>query len=246
MFTELSGTRRPKRIDHAICWPAGFKAKLESLSKKKPRSVLPSQNTVWAQDLLKTSGFDSYCSRFDRASEGEKNRAGCARCRLSRADKVVQQSIQWLCKVVVAGAKITEWDFAACRTRIRQVRCKAFLFGSSVLPAKTTGILLRRKRGGGASTWALTSTKPTQRISPHIFGGFAPGQSIRRTTLLFTTVLKSAIAGMTATLPTGFRGYQLDTDSCALARRIGFSGTEHGVGSMFMNFHPGSPRPAIR
>ncbi|MEE2903690.1 MAG: M24 family metallopeptidase [Myxococcota bacterium] len=236
---------------------AGFKAKLDSLAKKKASiGITKSQNTVWAEQLLENSGIQiATVPDLIAPLKAKKNRAemrAMSRA-FSRADKVVQQSIHWLCESVVAGAKITEWDFAQ---HVEKEFMKSGAKGLSFRVISAAG-----KNGALIHYSPKNSTRIIKRgelmlLDTGAYFDEAYATDLTRTFLVdsprakaskeqryyFTMVLKSAIAGMSAVLPTGFRGYQLDAITRAPLWQEGLDfkhGTGHGVG---INVHEFPPR----
>lgn len=170
-----------------------------------------------------------------------------------RADRVVDQAARWLCREVTAQKRVTEADFADKVSKLFSASSATGLSFRIISAAGKNGAIIhysdpssRRviKRGElmlldtGAyydEGYATDLTRTFLVDAPR-----ARGTDLQRR--YFTLVLKSAIAGMTAVLPEGSRGSQLDaiTRAPLWAAGLNFNhGTGHGVG---INVHEYPPR----
>jgi len=170
-----------------------------------------------------------------------------------RADRVVDGAIAWACRAVEVGERVTEADFAA---RVERRFAEEGAFGQSfatisaagangaiihyAVPdperALNTGELMLVDCGGHFHEGYATDLTRT-----FLVGG-AGAEATPRQRHLYTTVLRAAIAGMTARFPEGTTGGQLDAIVRAPLWSEGFGyahGTGHGVG---INVHEFPPR----
>lgn len=171
----------------------------------------------------------------------------------ARADEVVSEAQRWLCAEVLAKRKVTEADFAE--------RVRALFLASGAVGLSFKVISAAGKNG---AIIHYSDPSPTRVIKKgelmlldtgaYYEEGYAT--DLTRTFLVggardkgtaaqrrhYTLVLKSAIAGMTAVVPEGARGYQLDAITRAPLWAAGLDynhGTGHGVG---VNVHEFPPR----
>lgn len=170
-----------------------------------------------------------------------------------KADAVVDQAARWLCGEVVRGRRVTEADFAD------EVQA---LFTQS----GATGLSFRVISAAGKNGAIIHYSDPSPRrvvkrgelmlldTGAYYEEGYAT--DLTRTFLVdaprakgtdeqryyYTAVLRSAIAGMSAIVPDGARGGQLDAITRAPLWAEGLTynhGTGHGVG---INVHEFPPR----
>lgn len=171
----------------------------------------------------------------------------------ARADEVVSEAQRWLCAEVLAKRTVTEADFA------EHVRALFLASGAVGLSFKVISAA-----GKNGAIIHYSDPSPTRAIKKgelmlldtgaYYAEGYAT--DLTRTFLVggardkgtttqrrhYTLVLKSAIAGMTAVVPEGARGYQLDAITRAPLWAAGLDynhGTGHGVG---VNVHEFPPR----
>lgn len=187
------------------------------------------------------------------AAKARKNPAELAAMRsaLARADRVVFDAQRWLQRVVGEGQRVSEVDFAreverrflaagAVGLSFRVI--SAFGLNGAVVhhpPSAETflepGQLLLLDTGCYFTEGYATDLTRTFFVGGP---GFEPSPVQRR---LFTLVLKAAIAGMSARIPKGAVGAQLDGITRAVLWREGLDyahGTGHGVG---INVHEAPP-----
>lgn len=170
-----------------------------------------------------------------------------------RADAVVDGAARWLMNEVTAGRRVTEANFA------EKVK-------SAFLESGATGLSFRVISAAGKNGAIIHYSDPNDRrvikegelmlldTGAYYEEGYAT--DLTRTFLVagprakgdasqryyFTAVLKAAIAGMTAILPEGSKGGQLDAITRAPLWALGLNynhGTGHGVG---INVHEAPPR----
>lgn len=170
-----------------------------------------------------------------------------------RADAVVARSIDWACKEVDAGRRVTEKSFADTVER-------------NFMDAGATGLSFKVISAAGKNAAQIHYGTPNPRkpfkpgelvlldTGAYFEDGYAT--DLTRTFLvggkrakatdeqrwLYTLVLKAALAGMRAVLPIGARGSQLDAIIRAPIWAEGLDyrhGTGHGVG---VNVHEFPPR----
>jgi len=235
----------------------GFRRKLAMLAKKSARvGTTKHQNTVWANNLLEEVGVQSVLvPDLIAPIKAKKNKAEIRAMSyaFSRADTVVHQCIRWLCNKVVAGKKVTEWDFAQhVETEFMKAGAKGLSF-RVISAAGKNGALIHYSPKN--STRVIRQGE-LMLLDTGAYFDEAYATDLTRTFLVdsprakatdeqryyFTMVLKAAIAGMSAVLPTGFRGYQLDAITRAPLWQKGLDfkhGTGHGIG---INVHEFPPR----
>lgn len=171
----------------------------------------------------------------------------------ARADDVVEKAARWLCREVESGNRVTEADFADKVTK---------LFGKSGATGLSFKVISAAGKNGAVIHYS--NPDPERAIQPgelvlldtgaYYAEGFATdltrtflaGGPKRKATdeqrRIFTLVLKGAIAGMSARIPVGSRGDQLDALVRAPIWKAGINynhGTGHGVG---INVHEFPPR----
>lgn len=177
----------------------------------------------------------------------------------ARADDVVKKAQAWLSSQVSRGAQVTEADMAK-RVESLFKRSGAWGLSFKIIPAAgKNGAVIHYSKPDDK-----TPIKEGQMFlldtGAYYEGGYAT--DLTRTFLvgkghvkptaeqqtLFTMVLKGAIAGMSARLPKGSTGEQLDAIVRDPIWRVGYNyghGTGHGVG---VNVHEFPPRvaPGVR
>jgi Xaa-Pro aminopeptidase len=230
-------------------------AAAHTVDGQRPRVVVdPASVSVARRDALVAAGVDTLnLASPVVASKSKKNPAELAAMKraLGRADVVVAEAQRWLKSRVAEGEAVTEVGFAreverlflaAGATGLSFKVISAFGLNGAVVhhpPSETTvireGELMLLDTGcyfeEGYAT-DLTRTFFVGRDS------VAPTDAQRR---IFTLVLKSAIAGMTARIPKNANGAQLDGITRAPLWREGMDyahGTGHGVG---INVHEAPP-----
>lgn len=230
-----------------------------SMGKKAKRTRIaydPSGNTEHARICIEKTGATATPIESPIGPmKAKKNKAELASMTeaFARADLVVDRAVRFLCNEVVAGQKITEADFADKVSELFQESGATGLSFRIISAAGKNGAIIhysdpspRRvvKRGElmlldtGAyydEGYATDLTRTFLVDAPN-----AKGSDEQRR--YYTLVLRAAIAGMTAVIPEGAKGGQLD----ALVRAplwsegLNFNhGTGHGVG---INVHEFPPR----
>lgn len=176
-----------------------------------------------------------------------------------RADEVVSKVATWLSSRVSAGERVTEADVAR---KVEELFAKSGAFGLSFKVISAAG-----KNGAVIHHSIPDDARPIEKgelflldTGAYYEGGYATdltrtflvGDAATKATpeqqRLFTAVLKAAIAGMTARIPRGATGEQLDAIVRDALWRRGLDyghGTGHGVG---VNVHEFPPRiaPGVR
>jgi Xaa-Pro aminopeptidase len=171
-----------------------------------------------------------------------------------KADRVVARAQRWLIDAVLAGTRVTEVDFAK---RVEQLFTESGAVGLSfkVISACGANAAMAHHRpdperviGRGEmmllDTGAYYAEGYATDLTRTFFVGGANDQPTADMKRWFTLTLKSAIAGMTARIPRGANGAQLDGICRAplWAEGLEYShGTGHGVG---INVHEAPPRVA--
>ncbi|MCK6547678.1 M24 family metallopeptidase [Myxococcota bacterium] len=170
-----------------------------------------------------------------------------------KADRVVDEAARWLCDEVVRGRRVTEADFAdevearftasgATGLSFRVISAAgkngAIIHYSDPSPKRVVkrGELMLLDTGAYYEEGYATDLTRTFLVD----GPRAKGTDKQR--YYYTAVLRSAIAGMTAIVPDGARGGQLDAITRAPLWAEGLTynhGTGHGVG---INVHEFPPR----
>lgn len=171
----------------------------------------------------------------------------------ARADQVVDEAQRWLCKEVLAGTKVTEADFA---DRVRALFTASGAVGLSfkvISAAGKNGAIIHYSDPSASrvikkgelmllDTGAYYAEGYATDLTRTFLVGGARDRGTAEQKRYYTQVLKSAIAGMTAVIPEGARGYQLDAITRAPLWAAGLDynhGTGHGVG---VNVHEFPPR----
>lgn len=168
----------------------------------------------------------------------------------AKADRVVTRARAWLTERVIAGEKITELQFARTVEEFFMAAGAVGLSFRVIAAFGTNGAVVHHPSGDTVLTPGELVLLDTggyfeegfaTDLTRTFFVG-APGQrpsdAQRR---MFTLTLKSAIAGMTARMPRGAVGSQLDGITRAPLWREGLDyahGTGHGVG---INVHESPP-----
>jgi Xaa-Pro aminopeptidase len=216
-----------------------------------------SQNTELARLMIERTGAVATAIESPIGPmKAKKNRAELAAMTqaFARADLVVDRAVRWLCdEVAVKGRRVTEADFAE--------KVTAFFEASNA-----TGLSFRIISAAGKNGAIIHYSDPSARrvvkkgelmlldTGAYYEDGYATdltrtflvgGPSARGTTeqrRYYTLVLRAAIAGMTAVVPEGCRGSQLDAIVRAplWSEQLNYNhGTGHGVG---INVHESPPR----
>lgn len=170
-----------------------------------------------------------------------------------RADQVIAKAQRWLIEKVLGGKKVSELDFA------EKVEALFFDAGASGLSFRVisafgkNGAIIHyshpsRKRFAKRGELVLLDTGAyfeegyaTDLTRTFLVDG-PKGRGSKKQRELYTLVLKGAIAGLSAVLPRGARGVQLDALVRAPIWAGGYDyahGTGHGVG---INVHEFPPR----
>ncbi len=171
----------------------------------------------------------------------------------ARADLVVDQAQRWLCDRVVAGERVTESAFADKVSELFTASGAVGLSFRIISAAGKNGAIIhysdpshRRAIKRGELMLLDTGAYYAEGYATDLTRTFlvdgAKGKGDDKQRYYYTTVLKSAIAGMSAVLPVGAKGYQLDaiTRAPLWAEGLDFNhGTGHGVG---VNVHEFPPR----
>lgn len=171
----------------------------------------------------------------------------------ARADRVVDESAAWLCRAVVGGKRVTEADFAdEVRARFERSGATGLSFRIISAAGKNGAIVhyshpsRRRVLKAGELMLLDTGAYYEEGYATDLTRTFLIGPARARGTdeqrRYYTLVLRAAIAGMTAVLPRGARGHQLDALVRAPLWAAGLNfnhGTGHGVG---INVHEFPPR----
>lgn len=221
----------------------------------KPRVVIdPASVSVAQRDALVAAGVEAVSLASPVvAAKAKKNPAELAAMKraLARADAVVADAQRWLLARVSEGARVTEVDFAREVERLFLAAgavglsfkvISAFGLNGAVVhhpPSDEAvireGELMLLDTGCYFEEGYATDLTRTFFVGRH---GLEPSAEQKR---LFTLVLKSAIAGMSARIPKNAVGAQLDGITRAPLWREGMDyahGTGHGVG---INVHESPP-----
>lgn len=261
LFVGIDPARVPKEVRLArpsvLFVPEQELATLIGKKTKRPRVGFdPKNNTEQARLLLVETG--ATIVEVDTPLAAMKARKNRAELELmirafARADAVVEKASRWLINSVIKGQRVSEADFA------EKVHA---LFGESGAVGLSFKVISAAGRNGAIIHYSDPNKKRLIKrgelmlldTGAYYDEGYAT--DLTRTFLVdsakargtekqrryYTLVLKSAIAGMTATLPEGARGYQLDaiTRAPLWAAGLDFNhGTGHGVG---VNVHEFPPR----
>ncbi len=221
----------------------------------KPRVVVdPASVSVARRDALKAAGVEVLALASPVvAAKSKKNPAELSAMKraLARADAVVADAQRWLQARVAEGQRVTEVGFAreverlflaAGATGLSFKVISAFGANGAVVhhpPSESTeireGEMMLLDTGCYFEEGYATDLTRTFFVGRH---GVEPTAEQKR---LFTLVLKSAIAGMSARIPRNANGAQLDGITRAPLWREAMDyahGTGHGVG---INVHEAPP-----
>lgn len=222
----------------------------------------PDGATVAVVQALRDAGAEPVAATSPLvAMKARKNEAELAAMRdaFRRADRVVEQAQAFVDARLAAGERVTEADLAAEVERLFlasgalglsfRVIAAAGANGAHIHYSKpdperaiAPGELVLLDTGGYyAEGYATDLTRTFVAGAPDLVPAATPEQ--RR---IFTLVLKGAIAGMSARLPVGARGDQLDALVRAPIWAAGLDfnhGTGHGVG---INVHEAPPRVSTK
>jgi Xaa-Pro aminopeptidase len=171
----------------------------------------------------------------------------------ARADAVVDEAQKWLCDMVLSNRKVTEADFAAKVQELFEASGAVGLSFKVISAAGKNGAIIHYsepspkrqiKRGELMllDTGAYYEEGYATDLTRTFLVGGANDKGDEKQRRYYTLVLKSAIAGMSAVVPEGARGYQLDaiTRAPLWVEGLDFNhGTGHGVG---VNVHEFPPR----
>jgi Xaa-Pro aminopeptidase len=171
----------------------------------------------------------------------------------ARADDVVEKAARWLCREVESGKRVTEADFADKVTKLFEKSGATGLSFKVISAAGKNGAVIHysspdpgRAIAPGELVLLDTGAYYAEGFATDLTRTFLAGGPKRKASdeqrRMFTLVLKAAIAGMSARIPAGARGDQLDALVRAPLWKAGLSynhGTGHGVG---INVHEFPPR----
>ncbi|MBI4820827.1 MAG: M24 family metallopeptidase [Deltaproteobacteria bacterium] len=171
----------------------------------------------------------------------------------ARADSVVDQATRWVCDEVVSGRAVSESDFARKVEALFEASGATGLSFRVISAAGKNGAIIhysepnpRRKLKRGELMLLDTGAYYAEGYATDLTRTFLVDASDARGSddqrRYYTLVLKSAIAGMSAVVPEGVKGYQLDAICRAPLWAAGLDfnhGTGHGVG---VNVHEAPPR----
>lgn len=172
-----------------------------------------------------------------------------------RADKVVHNTQQWLCKEVMAGNRVSELDVSNYVTaEFARSGTVALSFTPICGYAKNAAIIhysnpdpnLEIKPGEMflLDTGGIYEGGYTTDLTRTFLVGDANTKATKAHKQMFTLVLKASIIGMSARIPVGTTGVQLDAMVRAPLWQNGLNfahGTGHGLG---INVHEFPPRVA--
>jgi len=218
--------------------------------------------TAAARDALVAAGAEPVAAASPLAAlKARKNEAELAAMReaFRRADLVVEQVQDLVAGRLAAGERITEADLAAETERLFREAGATGLSFQVIAAAGANGahihysdpdperalapedMVLLDTGAYFAAGYATDLTRTFLAGGPEQVAAGTPAQ--RR---MFTLVLKSAVAAMSARVPAGAHGVQLDAIARAplWAAGVDFAhGTGHGVG---INVHEAPPRVSTR
>jgi Xaa-Pro aminopeptidase len=261
LFIGIDPARAPNMVrvarDQVLFVPeAEFWTLMGKKSKRKKIAYDPSSNTEQARLAIERTGAESISITTPLSNmKAKKNPAELKSMieAFEKADRVVDQAASWLQETVVGGDKATEADFAK---KVEEL----------FLASGATGLSFRVISAAGKNGAIIHYSDPSPRrvikkgelmlldTGAYYAEGYAT--DLTRTFLVdgskakgtaeqqryYTLVLKSAIAGMTATIPVGASGAALDAIVRAPLWAEGLNynhGTGHGVG---INVHEFPPR----
>ena len=170
-----------------------------------------------------------------------------------RADRVVEQTIRWVCNAIERGERVTEAQVAEeVENRFEAMGATSLSFpvicaaGKNAAQIHYTTPNKRKALKQGdlllLDTGAYFEEGYATDLSRTFLLGGARTPPTEDQKSFYTLVLKAAIAGMTAVLPIGSKGTQLDAIVRAPLWEAGLDyghGTGHGVG---INVHEFPPR----
>jgi len=172
---------------------------------------------------------------------------------LRKADKVIWATQRWFSRKIDEGEAVTEADLSQeMARRFKRSGGKGLSF-EVIAAAGANGAIIHHSHPD-PSMPILPGTMVLLDTGTFYDGGYATDltrtfiagrrevEATERQKLLFTTVLKGAIAAMAARIPVGTKGVQLDAICRAPIWSAGFQyihGTGHGVG---INVHEMPPR----
>lgn len=176
---------------------------------------------------------------------------------LAKADLVMAQSIAWACRRVALGQRISEYDVADYVAQTFEAQGARKLSFSTIVAAGKNGAVVHYSHPS-KRRWLKLGELLLIDCGAYFEGGYAT--DLTRTFLLgparqkasaeqrlhFTRVLRAAIAGMSAVVPEGVNGQQLDAIVRAPLWQEGLDyahGTGHGVG---IGVHEAPPRVSCR
>ncbi len=221
----------------------------------KPRVVVdPASVSVARRDALVAAGVEVLALASPVvAAKSKKNPAELSAMKraLARADKVVADAQRWLLSRIAEGERVTEVGFAreverlflaAGATGLSFKVISAFGLNGAVVhhpPSESTEI--REGEMMLLDTGCYFEEGYATDLTRTFFVGRPGVEPTSEQKRLFTLVLKSAIAGMSARIPKNANGAQLDGITRAPLWREGMDyahGTGHGVG---INVHEAPP-----
>lgn len=247
---------RAVREDVSFVPEAELWASIGKKAKRRRVGYDPGGNTEQARLAIEAAGAKAISIESPIGPmKAKKNKAELASmtAAFARADLVVDRAVRFLCNGVVAGQKISEADFAAKVKELFEESGATGLSFSIISAAGKNGAIIHYsdpspkrfvKRGElmlldtGAYYEEGYATDLTRTFL--VDAPSARGNDEQRR--YYTLVLRAAIAGMTAVLPEGSKGGQLDALVRAplWAEGLNFNhGTGHGVG---INVHEYPPR----
>lgn len=261
LFIGLDPARVPAAVrvarDDVLFVPeAELWASIGKKAKRRRVGYDPGGNTEQARLAIEATGAKAISIESPVGPmKAKKNKAELASmtAAFARADLVVDRAVRFLCNGIVAGQKISEADFASKVKELFEESGATGLSFSIISAAGKNGAIIHYsdpspkrfvKRGElmlldtGAYYEEGYATDLTRTFL--VDAPTARGNDEQRR--YYTLVLRAAIAGMTAVLPEGSKGGQLDALVRAplWAEGLNFNhGTGHGVG---INVHEYPPR----
>lgn len=234
----------------------GWLAELSKLGRQARVAVDPTSTPAAVSDALRGAYLDVVHLASPIASMKARKTPEELAVMLEafgRADDVVEKARAWLCRSVARGERVTEADFAA---RVEKLFAKSGATGLSfkvISAAGKNGAVIHysipdseRVVQAGELMLLDTGAYYAEGYATDLTRTFLVGGPRQKATdeqrRAFTLVLKAAIAGMSARIPQGSRGDQLDAIVRAPLWKAGLNynhGTGHGVG---INVHEFPPR----
>jgi Xaa-Pro aminopeptidase len=231
-------------------------------AKRKAVALDPSENTEQARLQIEQTGAEVVLTASPLAPlKAKKNPAELAVMQeaFHRADHAVAEAIQWACKEVVAGKKVSERTFADQVSERFSAHGAVGLSFAIISAAGKNGAIIhysdpspRRLLKEGELMLLDTGAYFEEGYATDLTRTFLVGGPKQVATeeqqRIYTLVLKAAMAGMRATFPVGTTGAAIDALVRAPLWAEGLDynhGTGHGVG---VNVHEFPPRlnPASR